>query len=97
MVISDSMTKSLSVKALEDAAGHPVMVVKAYCSEKRWRGSQFPEGNHQDVFARALQVSFADDDSQKLLVVANVEVEGVEKSVGYSLVAADSLATACQK
>ena len=49
------MTKSLSVKALADAAGHPVEVVKAYCSEKRWRGSRSPERNHQDVFLRALQ------------------------------------------
>ena len=55
------MTKSLSVKALADAAGHPVEVVKAYCSEKRWRGSRSPERNHQDVFA--------DYDTQKLLVL----------------------------
>ena len=60
MVIGDSMTKSLSVKALEEAAGHPVTVVKAYCSEKRWPNSRFPERSHQDVLPRALQVSFAD-------------------------------------
>ena len=58
------MTKSLSVKALADAAGHPVEVVKTHCSEKRWRGSRSPERNHQDVFLRV-----ADFDTQKLLVL----------------------------
>ena len=52
------MTKSLDVRELEAAAGSRVVLVKAYCSVRNWKGERFPSKNHEDVLHKVLKVRY---------------------------------------
>ena len=58
IVIGDSITKSLDIKGLEAASNSRVVLTKAYCSVKDWKGARFPAKNHEDVLQKLLKVIF---------------------------------------
>ena len=56
--VGDSMTNSLDIKELEAAANSRVVLAKAHCSVKEWKGACFPAKNYEDVLRKVLKVIF---------------------------------------
>ena len=54
LLIGDSMKKSLSLRALEEATQMAVVSKSAYCSVPEWDGAKFPESSHEENLPKEL-------------------------------------------